>query len=333
MTTAERTHRMIDDAHGISDTRHCISSADFNVDDLRQLFQLAEQCARFAGDERFSSLLNNKTVATLFYENSTRTRVSFELAAKRLGADTVHLSADGSSIKKGETLNDTLDTLIALGCDAVVMRHPISGIAKKAASFLGSRAALLNAGDGCGDHPSQGLLDAFTLHQYFKGELAGKKITIVGDALHSRVIRSNLVLLNTFGMEVHVCGPVAFVPKHFAPLGCLIYHKLEDALNGADAVMALRLQQERQQSGLIASLGEYHREYGLTLDRLKQWAKPNAPIMHPGPMNRGVEISSTLADCPQRSLIRRQVSNGLLVRQALLIRALIPQTIPEILSW
>ena len=311
---------------------HAVNSSAFDLERMTQLFAVAEQCKKTLKNARLAALLSGKTVATVFFENSTRTRVSFELAAKRLGAVHVHLSADGSSIKKGETLEDTLETMLSLGCDALVMRHPESGSAMRAAQYVGERASVLNGGDGVNDHPSQGLLDSMTLYRHFGGDLANKKITIVGDALHSRVIRSNLQLLNQWSMDVHVCGPKLLVPDEFAKLGCTVHHDLAPALKGVDAVMALRIQHERQEAGLIESLEMYHRNYGLTTERLSQYAKPNVPVLHPGPMNRGVEISDELADGPQ-SLIRHQVTNGLLIRQALFIQCLIPEKIPEILSW
>lgn len=312
--------------------RHAVSSKAYDMVRMTELFRLAEQCDRLVGDARLTRLLSNKTVATVFFENSTRTRVSFELAVKRFGATHVHLSADGSSVKKGETLEDTLGTLLALGCDALVMRHPENGVAMWAAQYVGDAASVLNGGDGTHDHPSQGLLDSLTLYRHFNGELAGKKIAIVGDALHSRVIRSNLQLLNQWPMDVHVCGPTTLVPDSFADLGCTVHHDLAPALKDADAVMALRIQHERQDAGLIESVEAYHQEFGLTTERLAQYAKPDAPVLHPGPANRGVEITDELADGP-RSLIRNQVAHGVLIRQALLIDCLIPEKIPEILSW
>lgn len=314
--------------------RHAVSSLFYDKAAMESLFRLACQCESLAlsCDARFSGLLSGKTVATVFFENSTRTRVSFELAAKSLGATHVHLSADGSSVKKGETLEDTLETLLALGVSGLVMRHPESGSALKAATYVGDRASVLNGGDGVNDHPSQGLLDGLTLYRHFNGDLAGRKIAIVGDALHSRVIRSNLMLLNQWGVDVHVCGPETLLPKDFEALGCQVHHQLEPALEQADAVMGLRIQHERQDAGLIDSLESYHQAYGLTTARLETYAKPNAPVLHPGPMNRGVEISDELADGP-RSLIRKQVAHGLLIRQALFIECLIPEKKPEILSW
>jgi len=262
--------------------------------------------------------LRGKTVATLFYEPSTRTRVSFELAAKNLSADVVNLSASTSSVTKGESLVDTLSTLQALGADIVVMRHPHSGAPNIATKYL--EASIVNAGDGWHAHPTQALLDLYTIRAH-KGRLKGLKAVIIGDILHSRVARSNIWGLTTMGAEVTLCGPPTLLPTgldkqydNFPEVS--IEPDIELALDGADAVMALRLQLERQQSGLLPSIREYIQLYQLTESRLAI-AKPEALVLHPGPINEGVEISPAVAHGAQ-SVINEQVTNGVAVRMALL---------------
>ena len=262
-------------------------------------------------------LLKGKTVLLLFYENSTRTRCSFELAAKNLGADVVNISVATSAVKKGETLADTVDNLVAMGTDAVVIRHSASGVCHQLAKALKKEISILNAGDGNHAHPSQALLDYYTMRQAIK-DVRNKKITIVGDIFHSRVARSNIQLLTKLGADVHVVGPSTLIPINIDKMGVTSHHKIEPALEGADIVMGLRIQLERQKTGPFPSLGEYTRLYGLTTERIKQLAKPDVFIMHPGPMNRGVEITSEVADNTDNSLILDQVTSGVAVRMALL---------------
>ena len=262
--------------------------------------------------------LRGATVVTLFYENSTRTRASFEVAAKALGADVVNLTATGSSIEKGESLIDTVRTLEAIGADLVVMRHPRSG-----APYLAARnttAGVINGGDGTHAHPTQALLDLYTMRQHL-GSLAGRKVVIVGDILHSRVARSNLWTLLAEGAHVVLCGPATLLPRTltsraFEDGGCDVTSNFDSAIEGADVVMALRIQKERQQSGLIPSIREYIAGYQLSARRLEH-ARRDALVLHPGPMNEGIEIAADVAH-GAGSRIEEQVANGVAVRMALL---------------
>ena len=260
--------------------------------------------------------LRGKVVINLFYENSTRTRSSFELAGKYLSADVTNFSVSTSSVKKGETLQDTAQTLIQMGADAVIIRHSHSGVPFQLANFLPSNISLINAGDGTNEHPTQALLDLYTMKEAV-GDLEKRKITVLGDILHSRVARSNIWLLQKLGMDIHLCGPPTLLPKSFSDYGVKVHWDLQDAVRDADVIMVLRLQTERQTKGLIPSLDEYHRLFGLDHKKLKL-AKPDVKVLHPGPINRGVEITSDLADDPKYSLINKQVSNGVAVRMALL---------------
>ena len=257
--------------------------------------------------------LRGKTIVNLFYEASTRTRISFEFAEKRLSADTVNVQAAGSSISKGETLVDTARNLEAMRIDMVVIRHGASG----AAQFLGSRiqSNVINAGDGKHEHPTQGLLDLLTLRDHFK-TIAGLKVCIVGDVLHSRVARSNIWGLTKLGAQVGVCGPATLLPRDIAELGVTVFRHVEEAIQWADTLNVLRLQLERMTAGFIPSLREYNRVFGVTNERLAR-APKDILIMHPGPMNRGVEIDSDVADGPH-SVILPQVTNGVAVRMAVL---------------
>ncbi len=257
--------------------------------------------------------LRGKTIVNLFFEASTRTRISFEFAEKRLSADTVNVAAQGSSVSKGETLVDTAKNLEAMRIDMVVIRHGASG----AAQFLGQRirSNVINAGDGKHEHPTQGLLDLLTLRDKF-GRIAGLKVAIVGDVLHSRVARSNIWGLTKLGAEVAVCGPASLLPRNVHELGVTILPRVEDAIQWADALNVLRLQLERMQGGFIPSLREYNRVFGVTTERLAR-APKELVILHPGPMNRGVEIDSDVADGPH-SVILPQGTNGVAVRMAVL---------------
>ena len=267
-------------------------------------------------DERLAGL----TIINAFFENSTRTLLSFELAGKRLGADVVNMQVAQSSVKKGETLIDTAMTLNAMHADAIVIRHQSSGAVQLIADKVD--CPVLNAGDGQHEHPTQGLLDALTIRSALRtkgmgGEIAGLIVVICGDILHSRVARSNIHCLTTLGADVRVCAPPALMPAGIEQLKVTPYYDFDAALAGADVVMMLRLQQERMSGQFIPSPREYRRLYGLTLDRLAL-AKPDALVMHPGPMNRGVEIDSNVADLPGRSAINRQVEMGVAIRMACL---------------
>ncbi len=257
--------------------------------------------------------LRGKVVALLFFEDSTRTRMSFELAASRLSADTLLLTAKGSSVSKGETTLDTVRNVEAMGVDVFVMRHGQSGAAQMVAQQVD--ASIINAGDGSHEHPTQALLDIFTIRQRL-GRLAGLKVAIVGDIAHSRVARSNILGLKKLGAEVIVVGPPTLVPNKITAMGCSISHNLDDVLEEVDVINMLRIQFERFGGGLFPSLREYHKLFGMTAERLKR-CKKDVVIMHPGPINRGVEITSEVADCPN-SCILQQVTNGLAVRMAVL---------------
>ncbi|XZN90623.1 MAG: aspartate carbamoyltransferase catalytic subunit [Microcoleus sp.] len=313
--------------------RHILTLADFTSDEYDTVLQTAASFREVLGRRtKKVPALQGQVVANLFFEPSTRTRNSFELAAKRLSADTLNFTPGSSSLTKGETILDTAKTYLAMGTDLMVIRHGQAGVPSTIASEmdrLGSRVSVLNAGDGQHEHPSQGLLDLFTICSLLDPErprlklLAGKKIAVVGDILHSRVARSNIWSLTASGAQVHLAGPPTLLPLLFAECGqgregklCLHWH-LEPALADADFVMTLRLQKERMSQNLLPSLREYHSLYGITRDRL-QLCKPDVKVLHPGPVNRGVEISSDLMDDPQFSLISQQVTSGVAVRMALL---------------
>ncbi len=257
--------------------------------------------------------LRGVTVVNLFYEPSTRTRISFELAEKRLSADLVNFSASTSSVKKGETLKDTVKNIEAMRIDMVVIRHQSSGTPYFLTQCLTS--SIINAGDGAHEHPTQGLLDLFTLREKYK-KLEGLRVVIVGDIKHSRVARSNIWGLKTMGVSVAVCGPTTLMPYEIEKMGVDVYSNLDQALEGADVVNVLRIQLERQKGGLLPSLREYSNEFGINAERLKR-LNPNFTIMHPGPINRGVEITPEVADGPY-SVILNQVTNGVAIRMAVL---------------
>ncbi len=257
--------------------------------------------------------LRGKTVVNLFIEPSTRTRISFELAAQRLTADVINFSAEASSLKKGETLKDTARNLEALNADIIVIRHSASGAAHFLSRFL--KASVINAGDGAHEHPTQALLDAFTIRE-MKGKIEGLNVTILGDILYSRVARSNIWAMTKLGANVTLCGPSTLVPKVFEKMGCRVTYNVNEAIENADIINLLRIQHERQRKTMFPSLNEYTSLFGLTQARLSQ-LKPDALIMHPGPINRGVEIDSDIADS-KRSMILSQVTNGLAVRMAVL---------------
>lgn len=324
--------------------RHVLDLAAFSLDDYATVLELAQRFRVMpSSGARKLPALQGRLVTTLFFEPSTRTRSSFELAAKRLSADVQSFSPSSSSLSKGESLLDTVRTYVAMGADLLVVRHRCTGVPAALARDLdasGDRVAVLNGGDGLHSHPSQGLLDLFTLGRYFAPEaptpeaLRGRRIAIVGDILHSRVARSNLWALTACGAEVVLCGPATLLPDAFAhfvaapPPGqavdpvvgrsaIRVERDLDCALDGADAVMTLRLQQERMNQNLLTSLESYHRAYGLTHKRLQVCA-PGVPVLHPGPVNRGVEMSGALLDDLQRSLVEQQVTNGIAVRMALL---------------
>ena len=295
--------------------RHLLQIEGLPPSEIAALLELAESYVllnRSGQTER--GLLHGRTLITLFFEDSTRTRTSFELAGKRLGADVITMSVATSSVNKGETLLDTAATLNAMHCDLLVVRHAQSG----APALLAQKvdAAVINAGDGTHEHPTQALLDALTIRRH-RGRLEGLVVAICGDVLHSRVARSNIHLLTSMGGHVRVVGPPTLIPPAIEKMGVEVFHDMRAGLAGADIVMALRLQKERMARGLVPSAREYFRFWGLDAERLA-YAKSDALVMHLGPMNRGVEIDSAVADDPERSLIREQVEMGVAVRMAVL---------------
>src|SRR4051812_39912447 len=257
--------------------------------------------------------LRGKTVVNLFVEPSTRTRISFELAAQRLTADVINFTAEASSLKKGETLKDTARNLEALNADIIIIRHSATGAPHFLARFL--NASVVNAGDGAHEHPTQALLDTFTIREH-KKRIEGLNVTILGDILYSRVARSNIWALIKLGARVTLCGPSTLVPKVFEQMGCRVTHNVDQAIENADVINLLRIQHERQRKTMFPSIGEYANLFGLNKARFDR-CKPDTLIMHPGPINRGVEINSEIAD-GERSLVLKQVTNGLAVRMAVL---------------
>jgi len=300
--------------------KHLLSTADLTRDEAILILDTANQLAQATG-QGVGKLppLRGRTVVNLFYEDSTRTRISFEAAAKRLSADVINFAAKGSSVSKGESLKDTALTLEAMGADAIVLRHGSSGAAHTLANSGWISGSVVNAGDGTHEHPTQALLDAYTLRRHLRdgaGDLAGATITIVGDILHSRVARSNVHLLKTLGANVRLVAPPTLLPFGVDTWGAEVSYTLDDALVGADAVMMLRIQQERMNAAYFPTIHEYSRRYGLNQARVNLMNQ-GAIVMHPGPMNRGVEITSEVADSPQ-SVIVEQVTNGVSVRMAVL---------------
>jgi aspartate carbamoyltransferase catalytic subunit len=295
--------------------RHLLAIEGMHSPEIGTLLDLAESYAllnRSGKTQR--DRLRGRTLINLFFEDSTRTRTSFELAGKRLGADVINMSVASSSVNKGETLIDTAATLNAMQCDLLVVRHDQSGAPALLAREVS--AAVVNAGDGTHEHPTQALLDALTIRRR-KGRLEGLTVALCGDVAHSRVARSNIFLLLTMGARVRAVGPPTLVPAALEELGVERFHDMRAGLNGVDIVMMLRLQKERMTRGLIPSFREYFRFFGLDREKLA-FAKPDALVMHPGPMNRGVEIDSSVADDPIRSVIKEQVEMGVAVRMAVL---------------
>jgi aspartate carbamoyltransferase catalytic subunit len=294
--------------------RHLISAGDLSRDDALLILDTAEELAQLS-DRPIKKLptLRGRTVVNLFFEDSTRTRISFEAAAKRLSADVITFSAKGSSVAKGESLKDTALTLEAMGADAVVIRHSASGAPHRLAGWV--RGSVVNAGDGGHEHPTQALLDAFTMRRRL-GRLDGLRVTIVGDVLHSRVARSNVLLLATLGADVTLVSPPTLLPFGVGAWPCGTGYDLDAALPKSDVVMMLRVQQERMNAAYFPSVREYSRRYGLDARRMAMLPE-HAVIMHPGPMNRGVEIAAEVADSA-RSTIVEQVTNGVSVRMAVL---------------
>ncbi len=296
--------------------QHLLSTADLTRDEATLVLDTAEEMARLT-DRAIKKLptLRGRTVVNLFFEDSTRTRTSFELAAKRLSADVINFSAKGSSLSKGESLKDTALTLEAMGADAIVVRHSASGAAHRLATAGWVSSRVVNAGDGTHEHPTQALLDAFTMRRHL-GDLDGRSVVIVGDVLHSRVARSNVHLLDRLGAQVTLVGPPTLMPVGVETWPCRVSYDLDAQVEGADAVTMLRVQAERMSGGYFPSAREYARRYGLDARRLAT-LPDHAIVLHPGPMNRGMEITADVADC-DRSVIVEQVGNGVLVRMAVL---------------
>jgi len=294
--------------------KHLLDIESLSAEELTTVLDTAREF-KAVGERDIKKVpaLQGKTVVNFFVEPSTRTRVSFELSAKRLSADIINFSADASSFQKGESLKDTARTLEALNADIIVIRHKAAGAPHFLARFL--KAHVVNAGDGAHEHPTQALLDVFTIREK-KGDIAGLNVTILGDILFSRVARSNIWALRKLGANVTLCGPSTLVPRVFEQMGCRVTYDIDNALAGADVINLLRIQHERQRKTMFPNIGEYARLFGLNRARLAK-AKPDALIMHPGPINRGVEIESELADC-DRAVILEQVTNGIAVRMAVL---------------
>jgi aspartate carbamoyltransferase catalytic subunit len=294
--------------------KHLLDIESLSADEITMVLDTA-RAFKAVGERAIKKVpaLRGKTVVNLFVEPSTRTRISFELAAIRLSADVINFSAEASSFRKGETLKDTARNLEALNADIIIIRHSAAGAPHFISRFL--RGSVVNAGDGAHEHPTQALLDTFTIRER-KDRIAGLNVTILGDILYSRVARSNIWALNKLGANVTLCGPATLVPRVFEQMGCRVVYDVEEAIANADIINLLRIQHERQRKTMFPGLNEYTNLFGLTNARLKG-TKPDVLIMHPGPINRGVEIDSEIADCG-RSVILEQVTNGLAVRMAVL---------------
>jgi aspartate carbamoyltransferase catalytic subunit len=317
--------------------RHLIDTGGLTLDEVSMVLALTKHFKQEqAHNKPPLTILGHKTIANVFWENSTRTRSSFELAGRKLGATVLNLDVNTSSVAKGETPVDTALNLQAMGVDSIIMRHSQSGAASDLAKLCGDKVNVINAGDGWHAHPSQGLLDLFTMleslhllptleqggkltNKLSEESLKGKKIAIVGDIAHSRVARSNLSLLKKLSAEVHFAGPPALVPRSFgcSDLGASVHHRLEPAIKDADFIISLRLQLERQEQGLIASMDEYKQFFRIDHNRIRL-ASAKVKVLHPGPINRGVEITSSLADDAYLSLVLKQVENGVLTRMSIL---------------
>lgn len=294
--------------------QHLLDIKSLSAEEITTVLDTA-QAFKAVGERAIKKVpaLRGKTVVNLFIEPSTRTRISFELAALRLTADVINFTAESSSLKKGETLKDTARNLEALNADIIIIRHQATGAPHFISRYL--RGSVINAGDGAHEHPTQALLDVYTIREK-KGRVAGLNVTILGDILYSRVARSNIWALLKLGANVTLCGPSTLVPRVFEQMGCKVTYNVDEAIAEADIINLLRIQHERQRKTMFPSIGEYTNLFGLTKARLAR-TKPDAVVMHPGPVNRGVEIDSEIADCG-RSLILDQVTNGLAVRMAVL---------------
>ena len=295
--------------------KHVIGIKELSAEDILLIFETAQEFKQVINRPiKKVPSLRDITICNLFFEDSTRTRLSFELAEKRLSADVINFSASSSSVKKGETLIDTVNNILAMKVDMVVMRHPAPGAPHLLAKHID--ANIVNAGDGTHEHPTQALLDTFSIFRHFNGKIKGKKVVIIGDIMHSRVALSNVFALQKLGMEVKVCGPPTLIPKFFHELGVGVEYDLQAALEWCDVANVLRIQLERQEIKYFPTLREYALYYGVNRERLSRLNKPIL-IMHPGPINRGVEITTDVADS-EHSIILEQVENGVAVRMAVL---------------
>jgi aspartate carbamoyltransferase catalytic subunit len=304
--------------------KHLLSINDLSADEAIQILNTASELSKISdGPMKKLPTLRGRTVVNLFFEDSTRTRISFESAAKRLSADVINFSAKGSSVSKGESLKDTAQTLQAMGADAVVIRHGASGAAQRLADSGWISASVINAGDGTHEHPTQALLDAYTIRSKFpdlKSDFSGLKVAIVGDILHSRVARSNVLLLTKLGAKVSLIAPPTLIPVGVVDWNVDVSYDFDSAVKNVDVLMMLRVQSERMADSFFPSEREYSRGYGLDIARLNS-LKESAIVMHPGPMNRGLEISAESADS-HKSVVLAQVSNGVLIRMAVLYQLL-----------
>lgn len=324
VSSSQQTHRSAliesfrtNGARRFHQRRHLLDTGDLSQEEVASIIETARLFKTFlAHDKSPLDLLKAKVVATLFYENSTRTRSSFDLSAQNLGARVLNLDVPSSSATKGETIGDTATTLSSMGVDALIQRHSNSGAAHQLLSCIPAHVSVVNAGDGWNAHPTQALLDLLTMLEVC-GDLAGKKIVIVGDIKHSRVARSNIRLLVPQGANVHLCGPPTLIPDGIERMGVTTHYDLAPALDNADFVMALRMQTERQQDGLITSIDDYRKLWRIDHACLKN-ASPKVRLLHPGPINRGVELTSELVDDQRISLVRTQVANGIPIRMSVL---------------
>lgn len=303
--------------------RHLLDTFDLTPEEIATFLAIARRCKQLHHSEPPGNALHGMTIANVFYENSTRTRSSFEIAARRLGADVLNLDTKVSSVTKGETISDTALQLVSMRVSAIIQRHSASGSAALIVEQHGQKVHVINAGDGWHAHPTQALLDLLTMSEV-KEDMRGCKVAIIGDITHSRVARSNIWLLQKQGVDIHISGPPTLMPLGLNELGVTVHSTLEPAIENADFIIMLRLQLERQTQGLIPSVGEYKRLYRLDHSRL-QLAKPDAKVLHPGPINRGIEITDELVNDEIRCLVPTQVANGVAARMAVLYLLLSPE--------
>jgi aspartate carbamoyltransferase catalytic subunit len=319
MSTAKETHPLVNQFNAAGELTHLLTLEGLPKEQILHILNTAQQFVSVTDpsrEVRKVPLLRGKSVFNLFFENSTRTRTTFEIAAKRLSADVINLDISTSSTAKGESLLDTIDNLVAMQADIFVVRHNVSKAPIEIANHVPPHVHVVNAGDGSHQHPTQGLLDMYTM-RYFKKDFRGLKVAIIGDVVHSRVAKSNIHALTTLGCEdIRVIGPESLLPSDLDMLGVKVFHSMEEGLKGVDVVMTLRIQKERMEVGQVPEGAAFFKQYGLTPSRLAL-AKPDAIVMHPGPMNRGVEIDSAVADGPQ-SVILNQVTFGIAVRMAVM---------------